>query len=367
MAIEPLRVGIVGCGNISGIYVQTCNRLPQLELVAVCDLDVERTKQYGDVDGYDSLDAMLDAHPEIEAVLNLTVPKAHTAINLAALEAGKHVYCEKPLALNREDAKQVLDLAKSKALRVGCAPDTVLGGGHQTARKVIDSGAIGKPVGATAFMMCPGHESWHPDPEFYYEVGGGPMLDMGPYYMTDLTMLLGPIRRVTASADILISPRVIGSEKKRGKEIEVETPDHYAGVIDFECGAIGTTIMTFACTGSTLPCIEIYGTEGSLSVPDPNGFGGEVKLRKAGQGEWTPVENTFAYNENSRGLGLADMAVSIRTGRPQRITGEHAYHVLDAMLGFLDASQAGKHLELDSSFTRPPLMPEGIADGELDE
>jgi predicted dehydrogenase len=372
MAIEPMKVGIVGCGNISGIYIQRCKDLPQLDLVAVMDLDKQRAEaaaeKAGGVDAYDSMEAMLDAHGEIEAILNLTIPKAHTEVNLAALEAGRHVYCEKPLALNREDAKKVLDAAEAKDLRVGCAPDTVLGGGHQTARKIIESGAIGKPVGATAFMMCPGHEGWHPDPEFYYQPGGGPMLDMGPYYMTDLTMLLGPIRRVTGSCQILRPERTIGSGPKAGNTITVETPDHYSGVVDFENGVIGTVIMTFASWRAELPRIEIYGTEGSLSVPDPNGFGGEVKLFKPGSDAgWETVENTFAYNENYRGLGLADLAVSVRTGRPQRITGKQAYHVLDAMLGFLDASQSGKHVELESTFERPPLMPEGVTDGELDE
>ena len=223
------------------------------------------------------------ADPEIEIVVNLTIPKAHASVCLQALEAGKHVYVEKPFAVTREEGKQVLELAAAERPARRERAGTFLGGGIQTCRKLIDDGAIGTPVSATAFMICGGHESWHPDPEFYYEVGGGPMFDMGPYYLTAFVTLLGPISRVTGSARISYPERTITSEKKRGKKIAVETPTHITGVLDFESGSIGTLITSFdAAAGTALPNIEVHGSDGTLLVPDPNGFGGVVKLRRAG-------------------------------------------------------------------------------------
>ena len=243
----------------------------------------------------------------------------------------------------------------------------MLGGGHQTCRKLIDDGAIGQPLAAVAFMVGRGHESWHPDPEFYYKPGGGPMMDMGPYYLSDLTMLLGPIARVTASAKILLNPRTITSKPKHGTRIDVETPDHIAGVMDFACGAVGTIVTSFAVPGANLPRIEIYGTDASLSVPDPNGFGGEVKLFRNRQEGWVPVPLTHDYTQNFRAIGLADMATAIRTGRPHRVTGRQAYHVLDVMHGFLDASAAGRHYQVPSTFDRPAALVAGLPHGTLDE
>ena len=193
------------------------------------------------------------------------------------------------------------------------------------------------------------------------------MMDMGPYYLTDLTMLLGPIRRLSAQADIMINPRVITSKPKYGTSIDVETPDHVAGVMEFKCGAIGTIITSFAVWPTGLPPIEIYGTEGTISVPDPNGFGGPVRLLKAGHKEWQEIRLTHGYTDNSRSIGLADMAYAIRSGRPHRATGEQAYHVLDVMHGFLDAAREGQYYQTTSSFDRPTPLPEGLSDGELDK
>lgn len=366
---EAMRVGIIGCGNISGIYLKNAARLDAIDIVAVADLDLARAeaaaKEYGIESALGSGEELI-GRDDIDIVLNLTTPQAHTAVNMAAIEAGKHVYCEKPLALNREDGRRTLQAAQKQGVRVGCAPDTVLGGGHQTARKLIDDGAIGQPLSAVAFMVCRGHESWHPDPEFYYKAGGGPMLDMGPYYLSDLTMLLGPVRRLTGSAQTLINPRTITSEPKHGTKIDVETPDHIAGVMDFTNGAVGTIITSFAVSAANLPRIEIYGSEGSLSVPDPNAFGGPVKLLKHGESEWKDVPLSHGYAENWRALGLADMASAIQTGRPHRITGDQAYHVLDVMLGFLDASDTGTHYEVASTFDRPAPMPIGLEEGTVE-
>ncbi|MBW7458727.1 Gfo/Idh/MocA family oxidoreductase, partial [Paenibacillus sepulcri] len=224
--MKRVKVGIVGCGNISKIYFTNLQKYPELELVAAADLDLSRAEQRAqefNLDKAYTVDQLM-ADPEIEIVVNLTIPKAHASVCLQALESGKHVYVEKPLAVTREEGQQVLKLAKEKGLRVASAPETFLGGGIQTCRKLIDDGAIGTPIAVSGFMIGGGHESWHPDPEFYYEVGGGPMFDMGPYYLTAFVNLLGPIRRVTGSAVISYPERTITSEKKRGQKIKVETP-----------------------------------------------------------------------------------------------------------------------------------------------
>ena len=366
MALEPVRVGIVGCGNISGVYLRNCRLLEPLEPVACADVVTERSEAAAKEHGLRACTVEeLLADPAIELVINLTVPKAHAAVDLAAIEAGKNVYQEKPLAVTREDGRRVLAAAKAKGVLVGGAPDTFLGAGLQTCRKLIDDGEIGRPVAATAFMLCAGHESWHPDPEFYYEFGGGPMLDMGPYYLTALIGLLGPIRRVTGSTQISFPERTITSEKKQGQRIVVETPTHHAGVMDFVSGAVGTIITSFDVQAHNLPRIEVYGSEGTLSVPDPNGFGGPVRIRKRGE-DWRPVPLTHAYEENSRGVGPADMAVALRTGRKHRANGELNYHVLDVMLAFEDASKASRHIELESTCERPAPLPAGREPGALD-
>ena len=250
---------------------------------------------------------------------------------------------------------------------MGCAPDTFLGAGHQTCRKLIDDGAIGEPVAAAAFMACHGHESWHPDPEFYYKPGGGPMFDMGPYYLTALVNLLGPVRRVTGSARITFPERLITSEPKSGTKITVDVPTHVAGVLDFANGAVATIITSFDVWAHNLPRIDVYGSEGSLSVPDPNGFGGPVRIRRSGDSEWTEVPHTHGCAENGRGIGVADMACALRSGRPHRTSGQLAYHVLDVMHAVHDASREGTHIELESTCDRPTPVPTGLAEGTLDE
>lgn len=356
------RVGIIGCGNISGIYLERSKIFPCLKVVACADLDLERARaraaEYG-IPRACPVDEML-ADKSIDIILNLTVPKAHAAVALRALQAGKHVYNEKPLAVTRADARKMLALARKKGLRIGCAPDTFLGAGIQTGKQAIDAGRIGRPIGATAFMLCHGHESWHPSPEFYYEKGGGPMFDMGPYYLTALVALLGPVRRVTASAGISFPQRTIASEPKKGKKITVETPTHIAGVLDFARGAIGTIVTSFDVWHAQhgAPLIEIYGTEGTLVLPDPNGFGGPVWLRRAGASEWREVPLVKGFAENTRSLGLADMALGIAKHKPHRASGELAYHVLDIMQSFLDASRSGKHIILKSACAVPASLPE---------
>lgn len=366
--MDKIKVGIIGTGNISGIYFQNGKRFEAMEVVACADLDVERAKaraaEYG-VRGC-SVEELL-ADPDIQMVINLTIPAAHASVCLQALEAGKHVYVEKPLAVSREEGSKVLELAASKGLLVGSAPDTFLGGGIQTAIKLIRDGRIGTPIGATAFMTCGGHESWHPAPEFYYQKGGGPMFDMGPYYLTALIAMLGPISRVTGSARISYPERTITSQPKYGQKVKVEVPTHIAGIMDFAAGPIGTLLTSFdTMGGSTLPRIEVYGSEGTLLVPDPNGFGGEVRIWQAGAREWSDIPLTHGKADNARGVGAADMAKAILSGRKHRASGELAFHVLEAMHGFHDASEQGAHYQMKSTCETPAPLPVGLADFELD-
>jgi predicted dehydrogenase len=365
---ERTRVGVIGCGNICPTYLRVAKMFPMLEVVALADIVPERARARAEEFNIPLVytpDELL-ANPDVDLVLNLTVPQAHAPINKAALEAGKHAYTEKPFGVNRREAQEVLQLAQSKGLRVGGAPDTFLGAGLQTCRKLIDDGWIGEPVAATAFMLCPGHEGWHPDPEFFYKHGGGPMLDMGPYYITALVSLLGAVKRVAGISRITRPTRIIRSEPKRGQIIEVETPTHIAGTMEFESGVIATVVMSFDVWAHRLPPIEIYGTEGTLGVPDPNGFGGPVLIRRAGAKEWSEIPLTHGYAEQSRGLGLADMVRAIQTGRPHRASGTLAYHVLDVMLSFNESSESGQHLTIESRCNRPTPMPIGLMHGELD-
>ncbi|MFC4302175.1 Gfo/Idh/MocA family protein [Cohnella boryungensis] len=359
--MSKIKVGIVGCGNISDIYLTNCRAYDALEIVRLADIDLERASakatQYGVPDAGTLAELLSD--PTVDIVLNLTIPAVHAEVSLAALEAGKHVYSEKPLATTMEDGRRILELADSKGLRVGVAPDTVLGGGIQTCRKLIDDGAVGQPVAATAFMMTGGPERWHPNPGFLYEIGAGPMFDMGPYYLSAFITLLGPIRRVTGSAVISYPERVIASQPLYGQKIQVQTPTHISGVLDFVGGATASLITSFDVKGGTsLSSIEIYGSEGTLLVPDPNTFGGLVKLRKPGPDQaWQELTLTHAYTDNSRGIGLLDMALSIREGTPHRATGEVALQVLEAMHGFHIASREERHYRMQSLCERPLPMP----------
>ncbi len=359
--LEPIvNVGIIGCGNISGAYLRGCPFFSEIvRITAVADLNEAAARARAEefnIPRVLSPEALL-ADPDIELVVNLTVPKAHGTVAIAALEAGKSAYNEKPFALTREEGQRMNALAKEKSLRVGGAPDTFLGAGIQTCRNLIDDGAIGEPVAATAFMMCRGHESWHPSPEFYYEAGGGPMFDMGPYYLTALAFLLGPVTRVQGSARITFPTRTITSQPKHGKVVPVEVPTHVAGVMDYANGAIGTIIQSFDTLAAPFPPITLFGSAGTLSVPDPNGFGGTVRLWR--DGHWTDVEHTHPYTDPGRGIGVADMAWAMRTGRPHRANGDLAYHVLDLMHAFHDASDQGRAIEITSGPERPAPLPQG--------
>ncbi len=368
--MKKVVVGIVGTGNISPIYLKNLTQVFN-EIVyvkGVCDLIPQRSaKAAADWNVPVIYDTMYDMFKdqEIELVLNLTTPKDHYGVAIEALRHGKHTHSEKPMAVNRADAKELISLAEEKGLLIGVAPDTFMGAGIQTCRKYLDDGYIGKAIGAAAYMTCPGHESWHPDPEFYYQSGGGPMLDMGPYYVTALISLLGSVKRLTGCSYKGFDTRTITSEDKYGQIIDVEVDTHINGIMEFSSGVLASIIMSFDVWKSEHPFIEIFGTEGTMQVPDPNCFGGPVRIQRL-RGDFLEVPLTHIYEENSRGLAVADMARAIRTGRKHRANGQLAYHALDVMLGFGESSDMNKHYFPDSACERPEPMPMGIIKGRLD-
>jgi len=380
MAVKPVKVGVIGCGNISTKYMTRAKVWESIEMVACADRIPERAQRRAQEFGLrackDNWELLSD--PEIEIVLNITNPVEHYPVAMEVLEAGKHLYGEKPMAINLENGKEILAKAKEKNLRIGGAPDTFLGGGLQTCRKLIDDGAIGMPVGFTANMLCPGHESWHPDPEFFYQVGGGPMLDMGPYYLTALINMLGPMERVAGATRVTHVERTIGSEAKRGQKITVEVPTHVVGLIQAEAGPIGTITTSFdvpaafgkgesASEAAQIPFVEIYGSKGTIRLPDPNMFCGPVYLIKPDGKGPQEVPLTHGYAEENRSIGLADMAYALRSGRPHRANGEMTLHALEIMHAIHSSSDQGHYVELETSCERPAPLPAGLEEGKLDE
>lgn len=358
--MKKINIGLIGCGVISDIYLTNCSRFEHLNVIAVADLERGRAEQKAQEHGIPYVLSVneLICHEEIDIVLNLTPPGGHYTLCLQALNAGKHVYVEKPLSASLQEGKELLATAKKNGLLIGAAPDTFLGAGLQTCQTLIEKGAIGQPVAATAFMLKRGPENWHPNPAFFYQFGGGPMYDMGPYYLTAFISLMGSVKRVTASAGIPFLERTIMTGEDAGKKIPVQTPTHISGNVEFESGAIGTIITSFDVQATQTPFIEIYGTEGSISVPDPNTFAGPVKLNRKGTDQWVEQELVSKAVENLRGLGIADMAEAILNRRQHRASGNLAFHVLEIMHGFHESASLGKHYEMQSSYTWPELQEE---------
>ena len=364
------KIGFVGCGDISGIYLENItNMFGEIEIIGVCDLIPERAEnaaaRYKIKKVYKDMHELF-ADPEVDIVLNITRPYEHLDVTVAALNAGKHVYTEKPLGASLEEARTIKDLALEKSLTVGGAPDTFLGAGLQTCRKLIDDGVIGDIFGASAYMVCRGHESWHPDPEFYYKFGGGPMLDMGPYYLTALVSLIGPVKTVTGMSKISMKERTITSQPFHGTIIEVDVSTYVTGTMAFENGAIGTIFTTFDVHTAQVPRIEIYGSEGTLCVPDPNFFEGPVRLHKSNTDGFVEMPLLFEYSENSRGLGLADMAKALETGRIARTDSALLYHIVEVMTGFERASTERRFIDMESTVERPKPMIVPAVKGVLD-
>ncbi len=351
--VEPVRIGLIGCGKISAAYLRAAPDYPVLDMIACADIDHAAAERVGAEFGLQAMgvDALL-ARDDIEAILNLTVPGAHAPVNLAALQAGKHVYCEKAFAVDPAAGAEVLAAARERGLRVGSAPDTFLGAGHQTVRALVDAERIGRVVAASAIWMGHGHESWHPNPSFFYEPGGGPHFDMGPYYLTALVHALGPVRAVTAMTGRAFDSRTVGSGPNAGAVVPVQVNTHLSGTLEFVSGCIGTIAMSFDVWKHSHPLMELYGTAGSISAPDPNGFGGPVLVADPG-GEWTEVPLAAGPTDNARSIGLADMCIGLRSGAPHRCSGELAQHGLEVMAAFDRSAAERAQISIDSRPDRP--------------
>ncbi|MGF9647732.1 Gfo/Idh/MocA family oxidoreductase [Pseudarthrobacter oxydans] len=354
---KPLKVGIIGCGAIIAQYLASFRKLEDIQLVAVADLDPARAQAVAEQ--YDGVRAVsvesLLAADDVELVLNLTIPAAHAEVALKAIAAGKSVYGEKPLAATTGQARKVLDAAREAGVVVGCAPDTVLGTGIQTARKAIDDGLIGAPISASATMVTPGHERWHPNPDFYYQPGGGPLLDMGPYYVTALVTLLGPVVSVIGAASHTRDERTIGSGPRQGEKIPVNIDSHVTGVLVHASGALSTLLMSFDAVKSKSPNIEIHGERGSLVVPDPNHFDGDVQLFALGADAWETLPVSAGYVDAGRGFGIADLA-STPQGAEPRAGGTLAFHVLEVMESVLESARSGSPVRITSTVERPETV-----------
>lgn len=358
--MEKVKIGILGLGAISGIYLKNLTQVFRgVEVRGVYDLIGEKTEkvreEYGIARAYASMEEMLE-DAELQIILNLTRPVDHYRTTKAALLAGKHVYSEKPLAATYGQGSELVRLAQEKGLLLGGAPDTFLGAGIQTCRRLIDDGYIGRPIGANAQMICHGHEGWHPSPAFYYQEGGGPMMDMGPYYLTALINLIGGVKGLTGITAKSFDTRIISSQPLFGEEIKVEVPTHVNGILQFDNGAVGVITTSFDVYYDRQACLEIYGTEGTLKVPDPNCFGGEIFLYRPEEGCFKAVPLSYAYKENSRGLGLADMAAALMSGRPFRADSGQTLHVLEIMTAFERSSREGRFIELETSYERGEAM-----------
>ncbi|MEE0946229.1 MAG: Gfo/Idh/MocA family oxidoreductase [Acutalibacteraceae bacterium] len=366
-----LKVGMVGVGNISGIYLKNFKEVfKNVELVAVCDLIKERAekaqKEYNIPKIYDTMEQLF-ADDDIDMVLNLTRPYQHFEVSKAALLAGKHVYSEKPLGADFEEGTQLVKLAQEKGLWIGGAPDTFLGAGIQTCRKFIDDGKLGEVIGGRCVMAHHGVESWHPDPDFFYQFGGGPLLDMGPYYITALINLLGEVKSVFGVAQTTFKERLITSEARRGETIKVNVPTHYETLLTFTNGATVSFLTSFDLYGFDHPAIQLYGTKGHLIVPDPNCFANQCGMSfiDGESGEKTDLQFEFGYNENSRCLGLADLAAAIEQGRTPRASYLQTYHVLEVMTGIMKSAETGKVYEMTTHFKREEPMDASLPAGVL--
>ena len=388
--MKRYNVGIIGIGDISDVYINNLKKYDIVNLYACASRGLEKAvrkaEQHNIPKPCASADELL-ADPDIDIVLNLTVPSVHTEINLAVLEAGKHLYTEKPLGTDWEGANRIMALAKAKGLYLGAAPDTFMGGRLQTCRALIEDGTLGEIVGAGAYCLYHGAEHFHPNPYFFYQPGGGPLLDIGPYYMTALLSLMGPVKRVSAMSSRTFPTRRIEALPKKGEIIEVEMDTHIIGNLEFKSGALASMTTSFDVWDSEMPRIEIYGTKGTICIKDvdpldgPNLFGGPVLLRTPENYRWygfprdenpsdwinVPVKHRFnstVHSENSRGIGLVDMAYAIRDGRAPRASSEMAYHSMEVMDGMLRSASEGRFFDIKSNFVLPAPLPVDFPESE---
>jgi predicted dehydrogenase len=370
--VAPIDLGIIGCGNISHSYLKGAARSQQVRVKCVTDLRMEAAEERAAEYGVQAvtMNQLLD-DSDIQIVINLTVPLAHASISHQIVEAGKHVYSEKPLVTRYAEGQSLMRAALAKGVRIGCAPDTFMGAGHQACRHAIDAGRIGRPIAGNAFFATHGMEHWHPNPEFFFKQGGGPTLDIGPYYLTQLVNLLGPVARVAAQATMGSPTRTVSSQPLKGSIIEVEVPTTVNGVLSFAEGASLTITASWDVWKHRRLPFEIYGTEGSMLGPDPNFFGGEPMVAERG-GEWLPLDisghpfgkpNRYTSDgthlADYRIIGLLDMAAGLRNHRPHRASGELAMHVLEVLEAFERSSNEGRYVEIQTPCERPAPVPLG--------
>ena len=368
-----LGVGIMGCGNISAAYMRLAPLFSGMEVRACADLNAEAAQNRATEFGIraETVDGLLAAD-DIDIIVNLTIPAAHYEVSRRILEAGKHVYSEKPFVLSVSEGGELAALAKSKGLRIGSAPDTFLGGAHQLARQQIDNGAIGEVISGTCHVMSHGMEDWHPNPDFFFQKGGGPVLDIGPYYITNLVQLIGPVKRVAAMSATPFKERTITSEPRNGETIPVETPTTFHAVMEFHNGAMITLGASWDVWRHAHAPMELYGTEGSMYLPDPNFFSGDVEIMMGKDGEVQRPEWGHVFgiaNEkhgetgmaNYRAVGLSDMAHAISEGRPHRCSLELALHVVDVMTSILESGEKGAFVTLETTCERPAALGESDA------
>ncbi|RJE78963.1 Gfo/Idh/MocA family protein [Paracoccus sp. JM45] len=361
---KGLGVGIIGCGNISTAYLTLAPMFKGYTILAVADINMANAQARGDEFGVraHTVDDMLAA-PDIDLIINLTIPSVHVDVSRAILQAGKHVYSEKPFVLSLSEATELGELADAKGLRIGSAPDTFLGASHQLARNLIDSGAIGDVSSGTAVVMSHGMEDWHPNPDFFFLEGGGPILDLGPYYISNLVQLLGPVKKVTSFTGMASPTRTIANGPRNGETIPVETPTTIHALLSFESGAIITLLASWDVWKSDHPIMELYGSEGTMNIPDPNRFGGDLTITER---DGDPVvkswDHPFAvpnFEEiyaNYRGAGLADMALSITAGRPHRCNADFATHVIEVLTSILTAGETGQVMTMQTTCIRPDVL-----------
>ncbi|MEZ0167072.1 Gfo/Idh/MocA family protein, partial [Kineococcus sp. LSe6-4] len=357
----PVGIGIIGAGVISGTYLDNLTSFPDVHVHAIGDLvpaaAAARATEHG-ISTHGGIAAVLD-HDDVEIVINLTIPAAHVEVSLAAIAAGKHVWSEKPVALDREGGQHLLAAATTAGVRLGCAPDTFLGAGLQAALAVLHRGDIGTPLSALTLMQSPGPESWHPNPAFLFAPGAGPLFDVGPYYLTTLVQAFGPISQVAALSGTARTHRTIGSGPRAGEVFEVGVPTHVAALARFAGGASSSSVFSF---DSPLPrhgFVEITGTEATLALPDPNTFDGQVRIRRAGtsrEQDWETIASTTAVS--TRGTGVLEMARAIRAGRAHRVQGALAHHVVDAMVSIIESAQTGQFVPVSSTVTPAELLPQ---------
>ena len=350
-------VGIIGAGVISTTYLENMVSFPDLEVLFVADLDLDRARAQAEafgVPGSGTVEQLLE-HPGVEIVVNLTIPAAHVEVATRVLAAGKNVWTEKPIALDRESGTALLRDAAARGLRVATAPDTILGPALQAGKRLIEGGSIGTPLTALTLFQASGPEAWHPNPDFLYARGAGPLFDMGPYYLTALVQNLGPVARVSATASTARATRVIGSGPRAGEEFPVEVPTHVSALLEFESGASAQSVFSFQSSLRRSGFVEIAGTEGTIVLPDPNNFSGDIALWRDGA---TEAETVTVESTTGRGTGVVELARAIRAGVPERASGEQALHVLDVMVSIAEAAERGEWIDVVSTAPLAVSLPE---------